>query len=88
MMEVVERGAPICCSKKKCILGKESTGTRTEVLISLKCPRGFKARGSWHTHPNGHSKLSTADIVNLRKAKLEIGCVTGWQGTKCYKVRK
>ena len=87
-METREQGSAICCSKTKCVLGKKSTGTRTRVLVSLDCPQGTKAIGTIHSHPGGRSELSSVDIVNLRKAGLSIGCVTGKQGLKCYKINK
>lgn len=86
-MESREVGSPICCSPKRCVLGKKSIGTHNRVLIDLKCPPGTKVVGTHHSHPEGQSELSTPDIVNLRKAGLSIGCVTGKQGLKCYKIR-
>ena len=86
-METREQGSAICCSKTKCVLGKKSTGTRTRVLVSLNCPKDMKPIGTHHTHPGGRAELSSADIINLRKAGLSIGCVTGKQGTKCYKIK-
>ena len=83
----VEKGSPICCSSKKCVLGVQSSGTRNRVLVSLDCPKGMKPIGTHHTHPGGRSELSSVDIVNLRKAGLSIGCVTGKQGLKCFKIR-
>ena len=85
-MENVEYGAPLCANGK-IVLGKISKGTRTRVMVDLKCPRGMKAIGSIHSHPGGNSQLSSVDITNLRKAGLEVGCVTGRQGTKCYRIK-
>jgi len=82
----IEIGSPICCSPKKCVLGKQSTGTRTNVRIDMRCPPATKAVGTYHTHPGGQSVLSTLDIVNLQKAGLPVGCVKGKQGLKCYRV--
>ena len=83
----VEVGAPLCANGK-IVLGKISKGTHNRVMVSLKCPPGTKVVGTIHTHPGGKSELSSADIINLRKANLKIGCVTGRQGLKCYKIKK
>ena len=85
---VVEKGAPICCSNKRCILGPVSKGTRNRVLVSLKCPQGTRPVGTWHTHPSGDSYPSPVDVRNLQKAGLPIGCVSGKQGLKCYRIRR
>ena len=83
----VERGAVICCSNKRCTLGPMSKGTRTRVLIDLRCPPGMKPVGTWHTHPGGHSYPSGPDLKNLQKVGLSMSCVTGRQGLKCYRIR-
>jgi hypothetical protein len=82
----VERGAVICCSNKKCTLGPMSKGTRNRVMINLKCPKGTRSVGTWHTHPGGHSYPSPTDVRNLQKAGLNMSCVTGGQGLKCYRI--
>jgi proteasome lid subunit RPN8/RPN11 len=85
----VEVGAAICCDSKRCKLGPVSKGTPRRVVISLRCPPGMKPVGSWHSHPNnGDSYPSSADIKNLRKAGLNISCVSGRQGLKCFRIDK
>jgi len=81
----VEWGRVICCNHK-CTLGKLSRGTPTSVIIDMRCPKGSRAVGSWHTHPSSSSRLSPADWRNLRKAKMKVGCVSGREGLKCYKI--
>jgi len=86
----VERGAALCCSKTKCVLGKKSTGTRTRVLVSLKCPKGTKPIGTIHSHPGPGDRayLSNPDIANLQKAGLSVGCVTSGEITRCFRIKK
>ena len=85
----VEYGAPLCANGK-IVLGKISKGTRNRVLVDLKCPKGTKAVGTIHTHPGlgDRAYLSTADIVNLRKAGLSIGCVSSGKITRCFTVKR
>jgi len=89
-MNDIEVGAAICCSPKRCVLGKQSTGTRNRVLISLDCPKGFKARGTIHSHPGPGDRayLSTADIINLQRARLSVGCVTSGKITRCFRIKR
>ena len=86
--KVVEIGAPICCSAKKCIIGDITKGTPTSVLVKTECPPGAKLTGIWHTHPQGDSYPSSFDVKSLRKANLQISCVSGKQGVKCYHITK
>jgi len=85
----VEYGAPLCANGK-IVLGKISKGTRNRVVVDLKCPKGMKAVGTIHSHPGSGDRayLSTADITNLRRARLKIGCVTSGKITRCFRIKR
>jgi len=81
-----EIGAPICCNRNRCVLGKISKGSRTRVSVRIKCPEGTKPVGIWHTHPGGRAEPSEADILNLYNAGLDISCVTNEKETRCFRI--
>lgn len=55
--------------------GPETVGTHSRVDIDVSCPAGYRPTGLFHTHPNGTTAPSPADIRAARKHKIPQLCI-------------
>ena len=85
----VEKGFTICRKNDKLIKGCESVGdSHKHVSIPLCCPQGGVPVGNYHTHPNGSTRPSDADLSEARRHRFEFICieVPETREAKCYRL--
>lgn len=85
-----EHGFTLCTTNGELVKGPEAVGHRTGVKIDIKCPRGAKPIGSYHTHPGGTVTPSDADVREMQRFRLRHLCI-GVPETKqvvCHRVRR
>lgn len=79
---------PICKRGNKISRGRTTTGTPNSVVVPLNsCPKGSKPIGVHHLHPSGSPRLSTQDIKEARRLKLDVMCVRAGRKVKCYRLK-
>jgi proteasome lid subunit RPN8/RPN11 len=72
----VEHGYAICQDAHgNMVKGPETAGTHNAVAIDVKCPKGYKATGLFHTHPGGNTRPSPTDIKSAKRLGIRHLCI-------------
>lgn len=71
-----ETGFTICQRNQELARGGGGAGGQYAVSLDISCPDGYKAVGTWHSHPHGNTNPSDADIAEMRRLGLEHLCIS------------
>lgn len=89
-MRKYEIGGVLCCKGNKCDkIPLYSQGDHNKVTMPIRCRPGYKPAMVFHTHPDGVASPSRADVVNLRKVGVPLGCIANKpsiKAVKCFRV--
>lgn len=85
-----ETAFTICQKNDQLARGDAAAGGPYAVSLNINCPGGYHPVGIWHSHPNGNSNPSDADIAEMRKLGLEHMCISVPQTgeLRCHRVSR
>lgn len=77
-------------NRKELARGSAGAGGKYAVSVDIACPEGYHPLGIWHSHPDGKTEPSSADIAEMKKLGLEHLCISVPQSgeLRCHVVSK